>query len=259
MKTLAQILKAKVSGDKLTCLTAYDASFARVIANQGIDMLLVGDSLGMVVQGHDSTIPVTLEDIIYHAKSVKRGAPNTWVIADCPFMSTQSIDKLLYCAQQLLQQAHVQMIKIEGGMRVAPMIAALAQEGVPVCAHIGLLPQQVLRYGYRRAGKTSSEADQLVETAIGLEQAGASLIVLECVMPEVAKRIRESVAIPTIGIGSGAACDGQVLVLHDLLGLSIYPPSFAPSFLTDGRDIEQAIRAYIDQVKSGHFPLSEAN
>jgi 3-methyl-2-oxobutanoate hydroxymethyltransferase len=251
---LAKLLSYKSAGKKLTCLTAYDASFARLLDSCGVDILLVGDSLGMVVQGHQSTVPVTLDDMIYHSSLVRRGAPNAWLIADLPFMAAVSLNDALYSAKQLLQQGGVQMVKIEGDQSVSPIISALTQQGVPVCAHLGLLPQQALRLGYKTVGKTADESDKLLEDAIALEDAGASMLVLECVVPEVAARISQALTIPTIGIGSGNLTDGQVLVLHDVLGLSAYPPSFAPSFLTNGRNIEQAIIAFITDVRSGLFP-----
>ena len=256
MNKLAKLLSLKQQGQKLTCLTAYDASFARLLDACGIDILLVGDSLGMVVQGHHSTVPVTLDDMIYHSTLVRRGAPKAWVIADLPFMSAASLTDARYAAKQLMQQAGVQMVKIEGDQSVVPMIAALTQQGVPVCAHLGLLPQQALRLGYKTAGKTEQAAEKLLADALALEAAGASILVLECVVPEVAARISQALTIPTIGIGSGNQTDGQVLVLHDVLGLSAYPPSFAPSFLTNGRNIEQAIIAFITDVRSGLFPAS---
>jgi len=253
---LAKLLSLKQQGQKITCLTAYDASFARVLDRCGVDIVLVGDSLGMVVQGHNSTVPVTLDDMIYHSTLVRRGAPTAWVIADLPFMTAASLTDALYSAKQLMQRAGVQMVKIEGDQSVVPMISALTQQGVPVCAHLGLLPQQALRLGYKTAGKTVETAEKLLTDAIALEAAGASLLVLECVVPEVAERISKALTIPTIGIGSGNQTDGQVLVLHDLLGLSAYPPSFAPSFLVNGRSIEQAVSAFVDDVRAVRFPVS---
>jgi 3-methyl-2-oxobutanoate hydroxymethyltransferase len=254
--SLAKLLACKTSQTKLACLTAYDASFARLLHDCGVDVLLVGDSLGMVMQGYDSTIPVTLDDVIYHAKTVRRGAPSAWIIADLPFMTTSSVEQGLRSAQRLLQEAQVQMVKLEGGIAIIPLVKALADQGVPVCAHLGLLPQQALRAGYKMAGKTEADADRLLEEALALEQAGASLVVLECVMAEVAAKITQALKIPTIGIGSGVATDGQVLVLHDILGLSAYAPSFAPRFLVEGRSLEEAISAYVLAVKSSQFPAN---
>lgn len=252
--TLSRLLSAKKNQQKLAMLTAYDASFARLLHNCGVDALLVGDSLGMVMQGHDSTIPVTLDDVIYHAKMVRRGAPFAWLVADLPFMTATSVEQGLASAQRLLQEASVQMVKLEGGLSVVPLVEALTAQGVPVCGHLGLLPQQALRAGYKMAGKTQADAQRLVDEALALEQAGVSLLVLECVVAEVAERISAALSIPTIGIGSGAGTDGQVLVLHDILGLSAYAPSFAPRFLVEGRSLEQAVTAYVQAVKSGEFP-----
>lgn len=254
MNKLAKLLSQKSQGKKLTCLTAYDASFARVLDDCGVDLLLVGDSLGMVVQGHNSTVPVTLDDMIYHSTLVRRGAPQAWMIADLPFMTASSLTLALDSAQQLMQKAGVQMIKIEGDQSVVPIVAALTQQGVPVCAHLGLLPQQALRLGYKTAGKTAEAAEKLLADALALEAAGASMLVLECVMPDVAAKITQALSIPTIGIGSGNQTDGQVLVLHDVLGLSAYPPSFAPSFLVNGRTIRDAICAFVHDVRAGQFP-----
>ncbi len=256
MNKLAKLLSYKSEGKKLTCLTAYDASFARLLDACGVDILLVGDSLGMVVQGHQSTVPVTLEDMIYHATLVRRGAPKAWIMVDLPFMTAASLSDALYSAKQLMQKSSVQMVKIEGDQSVVPIIATLTQQGVPVCAHLGLLPQQALRLGYKTAGKTGDAAEKLLADALALEAAGASMLVLECVVPDVAARISQALTIPTIGIGSGNKTDGQVLVLHDLLGLSAYPPSFAPSFLINGRTIEQAVIAFIDAVRSDQFPAA---
>lgn len=252
--TLSTLLAAKLDGTKLALLTAYDASFARLLHQCAVDALLVGDSLGMVMQGHDSTIPVTLDDVIYHAKMVRRGAPLAWVIADLPFMTATSVEQGLQSAQRLLQEAQVQMVKVEGGLSVVPLVKALTAQGVPVCAHLGLLPQQALRAGYKMAGKTEADAQRLLEEALALEKAGASLLVLECVVADVTERLTAALSIPTIGIGSGSGTDGQVLVLHDILGLSAYAPSFAPRFLVEGRSLAEAVSAYVQAVKSGQFP-----
>lgn len=252
--TLAQLVAKKTKHEKIACLTAYDASFGRILTECGVDILLIGDSLGMVMQGHDSTVPVTLNHVIYHAQMVRRGAPNAWLIADMPFMTTTSVDSALVTAKALLQEAAVQMVKLEGGSSILPMVRALVEQGVPVCGHLGLLPQQALRLGYKRAGKTREDAQRLLDDALALEAAGASLIVLECVLPDVAGLISQQLTIPTIGIGSGADTDGQVLVLHDILGLSSYAPSFAPQFLIEGRSIREAVLAYVNAVKTGAFP-----
>jgi 3-methyl-2-oxobutanoate hydroxymethyltransferase len=257
LKRLSDIQRLKKQGVKIACLTAYDAGFSALLDACGVDVILVGDSLGMVVQGHHSTVPVTLNDMIYHAQMVRRGAPKAWVVADLPFMTCATLEQGLFAAQSLMQQAQVQMVKIEGGHAVVPLVAALAQQGVPVCAHLGLLPQQSLRLGYQTAGKTEADADRLFEEALALEAAGASMLVLECVVPSVSERISRALSIPTIGIGSGVNTDGQVLVLTDVLGLTPNAPSFAPSFLVDGRDLKGAVDAYVLAVKAAQFPTMD--
>jgi 3-methyl-2-oxobutanoate hydroxymethyltransferase len=253
MTTLSALLSMK-SQQPLTCLTVYDASFARILAECGTDVLLVGDSLGMVVQGHNSTVPVTLDDMIYHAQLVRRGAPNAFIMVDLPFMTCHSIDAGMTSAQRIMQETSANMVKIEGGDPMLPLIGQLTEQGIPVCGHLGLLPQKALRLGYKRTGKTPSSAEELLRQAIALADAGISLLVLECVEPEVAQNITQQLPIPTIGIGSGAGTDGQVLVLHDVLGLSQRSPAFAPSFMTEGRDIRSAIQHYLSSVKTRQFP-----
>lgn len=255
-QSLAKLLAKQSQGEKISCLTAYDAGFARLAVQAGVDMLLVGDSLGMVVQGMSSTIGVSLDEMVYHTQMVRRGAPQAWVIADMPFMSDTSIETGLQSAKRLLQQGQAQMVKLEGGQELVPLVQALTQHGVPVCGHLGLLPQQVLLYGYRYAGKTEADVQRLLDDALALQAAGVNVLVLECVVPEVAKRISQALTIPTIGIGSGADTDGQVLVLHDVLGISEQAPSFAPSFMVEGRNILQALTAYVQAVKQQTFPSS---
>lgn len=254
LKRLIDIQKMKQVGNKIACLTAYDAGFSKLLDDSGVDVILVGDSLGMVVQGHQSTVPVTLSDMVYHAQMVRRGAPSAWIIVDLPFMACATQDLGLHSAQILMQQAQIQMVKIEGGASVVPLVSALTQQGVPVCAHLGLLPQQALRLGYQIAGKTSEDAKRLLNDALALQDAGASMLVLECVAPIVAQQITQALSIPTIGIGSGSETDGQVLVLNDVLGVTSHAPSFAPTFLVEGRDIRSAVTAYIQAVKAGTFP-----
>jgi 3-methyl-2-oxobutanoate hydroxymethyltransferase len=248
--TLAQLKQLKQSGEKIACLTAYDANMAHWVAQAGCEVILVGDSLGMVVQGHATTLPVTLEQMVYHTEMVARGAPDAWIVADMPFMSDATLEKGLQAAQALVQ-AGANMIKVEGGLTVLPLVHRLAELGVPVCGHLGLLPQSVLRHGYRTV-----EADEaLVAAADALVQSGAEMLVLECVRPETAETISRSHAIPVIGIGSGADTDGQVLVLQDVLGLTIgRTPSFARNFLAGADSIQAALAAYVQAVKAGMFP-----
>lgn len=248
--TLAQLKQLKQNGEKIACLTAYDANSAHWVAQAGCEVILVGDSLGMVVQGHATTLPVTLQQMVYHTEMVARGAPDAWIVADMPFMSDATLAKGLEAAQALIQ-AGANMVKVEGGLPVLPLVHRLAELGVPVCGHLGLLPQSVLRHGYRTV-----EADEaLIAAADALVQAGAEMLVLECVSPETAQTISRSHAIPVIGIGSGADTDGQVLVLHDVLGLTIgRTPSFARNFLAEADSIQAALAAYVQAVKAGTFP-----
>ncbi len=253
-RALSSLQTMKARQEAITCLTVYDATFARLLANCNTDILLVGDSLGMVVQGHSSTVPVTLEDMIYHARLVRRGAPDTFMMVDLPFMTCRSLEAGLESAQRIMQESLADMVKIEGGDSVVSLISTLTEQGVPVCGHLGLLPQQALRLGYKRTGKTPDSADSLFRQARALVEAGISLLVLECVEPSLATQISQEFAIPTIGIGSGKGTDGQVLVLHDVLGLTAHPPSFAPSFMTEGRDIRASIQHYLSAVKARQFP-----
>jgi len=247
---LAQLKQLKQSGEKIACLTAYDANMAHWVEAAGCEVILVGDSLGMVVQGHATTLPVTLEQMVYHTEMVARGAPQAWIVADLPFMSDATLTKGLEAAQALIQ-AGANMVKVEGGLPVVPLVHRLAELGVPVCGHLGLLPQSVLRHGYRNV-----EAEEaLLASADALVQAGVEMIVLECVRAETAEAISRAHAVPVIGIGSGPDTDGQVLVLHDVLGLTIGRiPSFARNFMAQADSIQGALRAYVQAVKSGYFP-----
>ncbi len=255
MPSLSQLLSMKGTQEPIACLTVYDASFARLLVQQGVDVLLVGDSLGMVVQGQTSTVPVTLDEMIYHAKLVRRGAPEAFIMVDLPFMSGRTLEAGLDAAQRVMQQAGADMVKIEGGDEATlKLIAQLTAQGVPVCGHLGLLPQQALRLGYRATGKTADSAAQLRQQAQALVAAGASFLVFECVDAALATSISQQLSILTIGIGSGAGTDGQVLVLHDILGLSPRSPSFAPCFMTEGRNLPQTIAHYVASVKAREFP-----
>ncbi len=248
--TLSDLKQRKQQGEKIACLTAYDANSAHWVAEAGCEVILVGDSLGMVVQGHPTTLPVTLEQMVYHTEMVARGAPQAWIVADMPFMSDATLSKGLAAAQALVQ-AGANMIKVEGGLPVLPLVHRLAELGVPVCGHLGLLPQSVLRHGYR----TVDADEALIAAADALVQAGVEMLVLECVRPETAEIISRAHAVPVIGIGSGPETDGQVLVLHDVLGLTIgRTPSFARNFMAEAASIQGALRAYVQAVKSGNFP-----
>ncbi|HAS22450.1 MAG TPA: 3-methyl-2-oxobutanoate hydroxymethyltransferase, partial [Idiomarina loihiensis] len=220
--------------------------------------ILVGDSLGNVVQGRDSTVPVTVDDMIYHTQCVRRGASNAFVIADMPFM-TYSTPEQAYDVAAALMQAGANMVKLEGGHWLVETIEGLKTRGIPVCAHLGLLPQSVnVLGGYKVQGKEQQQAEDTLNQALALEEAGAQLLVLECVPASLGKRITEQVSIPTIGIGAGADTDGQILVMHDMLGMnSDYLPKFAKDFLAQGGSLADAFRLYSEQVRSGEFPTAE--
>lgn len=256
--TLTTLREMKARAEKIACLTAYDASHAAVLDSAGVDLIMVGDSLGMVIQGHDSTLPVTLADVIYHTRCVRRGSQRAFVVSDLPFMSYASSAQALGNAARLMQEGGAQMVKLEGGAWLADTVSALTQRGLPVCAHLGLLPQSVHQLGgYRVQGRDADSAQTLLADARTLEQAGAGLLVLECVPGALAQQVAQALTIPVIGIGAGAGCDGQVLVLYDVLGLSARPPRFAKNFLTGGADIPAAVAAYISAVKAGEFPAAE--
>ncbi len=248
----------KQTGEKISVLTAYDYSFAQVIDSQGIDIILVGDSLGMVIQGHASTIPVTMEDMIYHSKIVSRACKNGFLITDLPFMSYTSPEQATENAARLMQEGNAQMVKLEGGSPQVETVSQLSHHGVPVCAHLGLQPQSVHKIGgYLVQGREEKQAKQMLDDAIALQEAGADMLVLECVPVDLAKKLTDTLSIPTIGIGAGRSCDGQVLVLQDMLGISEHAPKFAQNFLQNGRTIQQAIAAFNRAVKAGSFPSDE--
>ena len=258
--TLLTLAKMKRDGDKITCLTAYDYSFASLLDKAGIDAVMIGDSLGMVIQGHESTLPVTLDDVVYHSLCVTRGARRALRIGDLPFMSYQANREVaLASAGRLMQEGGVQVVKLEGGEVMADTVRFLVDRGVPVCGHLGLIPQSVHQLGgYRVQGKDEASARQIRNDAIALQQAGARLLVLEAVPAALARTVTEELEIPSIGIGAGPDCDGQVLVLQDMIG--VYPkpsPRFARNFMQGTDSIEGAIKAYIQAVKSGEFPAAE--
>jgi len=242
--------------NKIAMLTAYDASFAHVLEQAGVDVILVGDSLGMVVQGQESTLPVTVEDMIYHTRNVVRGSDNVFIIADMPFMSYANIEQAISNAARLMAEGGAQMVKLEGGSVLADTIRQLTQRGIPVCAHLGLLPQSVHHLGgYRVQGRDEKSAQQLIDDAQTIEQAGADMLVLECVPAELADRVTAAVDIPVIGIGASEHCDGQVLVLYDMLGITPgRRPRFSHDFLAETGAIPAAIAKYVQDVKSGQFP-----
>jgi 3-methyl-2-oxobutanoate hydroxymethyltransferase len=255
---LPQLLARAEKGEKLCVLTCYDASFARLLSTNGIDVLLVGDSLGMTVQGHASTLPVTLEQMVYHTDAVVRGAAGgAWVIADLPFGSYQKSPEQAFDAAARLLAAGANMVKLEGGAVMLDSVHFLTQRGIPVCAHLGLLPQSVNVTGYRAQARDASTANQLLEDAVNLEKAGARMLVLESIPSVLADEVTQRLGIPTIGIGAGALCNGQVLVLQDLLGLTPKPPRFARNFMQGADSLAGAIASYVEAVKSGNFPGPE--
>jgi 3-methyl-2-oxobutanoate hydroxymethyltransferase len=258
--TVPQLQKMKAEGRRIVALTAYDAAFAATLDAQGVDAILVGDSLGMVVQGHDSTLPVTVADMAYHSACVARGLARALLIADMPFLSYASPARALDTAAQLLQQGGAAMVKLEGAGPMLEVIELLSRRDVPVCAHLGLTPQSVLKLGgYKVQGRDSDVAARLRRDALAVQEAGAELLVLECVPRTLAAEITRELQIPTIGIGAGAQCDGQILVLHDLLGLDTghRRPRFVKDFLAQGGSIAQAIAAYAAAVRDGSFPGAE--
>lgn len=252
-------LRRLAAARKLAMLTCYDAAFAATLDAAGVDMILIGDSLGMVVQGHDSTLPVTVADVAYHTACVARGAARPWIVADMPFGSFQASPGQAYANAVTLMQAGSQMVKVEGGAEMAPTVEFLVGRGIPVCAHIGLTPQHVNVFGgYRVQGRDAGAAERLLDAAQRLQDAGASMMVIEAVPEPLARRIAESVALITIGIGASVACTAQVLVLHDLLGAGVGKrPRFVKNFLQGAASLEAAVSAYVDDVRAGRFPGPE--
>ncbi len=254
--TVPALAEAKRDGRRLVMLTAYDAGFARVLDANGVDLVLVGDSLGMVVQGHGSTLPVTVDDIAYHTRCVARGLSRALLLSDLPFQSDATVERALEASTRFLQ-AGAGMVKLEGAGHKLDTIRFLVEREIPVCAHLGLTPQSVLRFGgYKVQGREEVAAKKLREDAQAVADAGASMLVLECVPSSLAAAITAAIPIPTIGIGAGADCDGQVLVLHDLLGLDSghRRPKFVKDFLAEGGSVAGAVRAFADAVRDGSFP-----
>lgn len=255
---LPQLMSRIENGEKLAVLTCYDASFARLLVECGVDILLVGDSLGMTVQGHATTLAVSLDQIVYHTEAVARGAAGrTFLIADLPFGAYQESPQQALASSARLLAAGANMVKLEGGEVMADTVHFLTQRGVPVCAHLGLLPQSVNATGYRAQARDEATAARLRADAATLEAAGAQMLVLESIPGTLAEVVTRQRAIPTIGIGAGAQCDGQVLVLTDLLGLTPKPPRFAKDFMEGAGSLAAAIRNYVAAVKSGEFPGPE--
>ena len=257
--TLTTLQSLKQKGEKITMLTCYDATFAHACNQAGVEVLLVGDSLGMVLQGHDSTLPVTNDEMAYHVACVKRGNQDALILADMPFMANATLEQSLNNSAQLMK-AGAHMVKVEGAVWLAESIRLMTERGIPVCAPMGLTPQTVnVLGGYKVQGRNENQARQMRADAIALEQAGAAMLLLECVPSELAKEITHAVKIPVIGIGAGSDTDGQVLVLHDMLGLSLTGrvPKFVKNFMTGQPDIQSALSAYVTEVKAVSFPGAE--
>ena len=254
--TLHRLRDMHATGEKIAMLTCYDAMFAYVLENAGVDVLLVGDSLGNVLQGRATTLPVSIADMSYHTSCVARGNNGAWIIADMPFGSYQESTESALRNAVLLMQAGAHMVKIEGGGWTAPLVRLLVERGIPVCAHLGFTPQSVHALGgYRVQGREQSAAHELRGHAEELAAAGADMVVLEMVPASLARELTEALTIPTIGIGAGAGCSGQVLVLHDMLGLMRTPvPRFVRNFMTGSADIPSAVKQYVVDVKAGRFP-----
>jgi 3-methyl-2-oxobutanoate hydroxymethyltransferase len=250
----------KADGRRIVMLTAYDASFAWQLESAGVDVALVGDSLGMVVQGHRSTLPVTLEHIVYHTTAVARGLSSTLLVADLPFMADRDTAHVFEAGARLVGQAGAAMVKIEGAAaHVLEAIAALSARAIPVCAHLGLTPQSVHKFGgFRIQGREQSAADRVLTEALAVQSAGADMLVIEGVPAGLGKRVTDALTIPVIGIGAGPDCDGQVLVIHDMLGITPGKrPKFSKDFLAGRDSVAAAISAYVDDVRSGAFPAPE--
>ncbi len=251
-KVTVPVVRARKGKDKLTMLTAYDFVFANIMDNAGIDMILVGDSVGNTVLGYQNTLPVTVDDMIHHTKAVVKGAKTALVVIDMPFMSYQeSIEQAKRNAGRMIKESGAEAVKLEGGVKMKETIRAIADVDIPVMGHIGLTPQSVHSMGY----KVQKEEERLIADAKAVEEAGAFSIVLECVPREIAKRITQEISIPTIGIGAGPDCDGQVLVIHDLLGLlGAFRPKFVKTYVNLRDMIEKGVKDYIEEVKGGTFP-----
>lgn len=257
--SLQTIRNHKAKGEKFAALTSYEATISSMMCDAGVEIILVGDSLGMVIQGHDSTVPVSMEDILYHLRCVKSGNKGAHLMADMPFMS-YATEQLAYENATRLMQAGANSVKVEGGEVILKTTELLSQRGIPVCAHMGLTPQSINRIGgFFVQGRDPSSHFKMIEEAKSLENAGAELLLLECIPVELTKKISDALSIPTIGIGAGAYTDGQIMVVHDLLGVSCLdkPPKFIKNFLEENKSIAEAIASYVKAVKDSEFPAQE--
>ena len=256
---VASLKKMKINGEPIACLTAYDASFSLLVDKAGVDIVLVGDSLGMVIQGHDTTVPVTVDDVIYHCRNVSRGLSRAFLVADMPFMSYSDPNQALENAVRLMQEGGAMMIKLEGGEDQISIVEHLARHDIAVCAHLGLKPQSVHKIGgFRVQGRDENESRKMLKNAISLQNAGADIVLLECVPNELGNSIKEELDIPVIGIGAGPNVDGQILVLYDILGITHgTTPRFVKNFMIGNDSPIMAIKAYVQAVKNGDYPASE--
>jgi 3-methyl-2-oxobutanoate hydroxymethyltransferase len=248
----------KKKGEKIACLTAYDATFASILENAGVDVVLVGDSLGMVLQGAKDTLTVSMDDMVYHTRMVSIGLDKTLLISDMPNNSYNDVDSAVINARRLIEEGGADVVKLEGGREVMDQVRALCDAGIAVCGHLGLQPQSVHKYGgYKVQGRNREDAEVILEDAIALQELGVQMIVLECIPRKLAAEVTHATKIPIIGIGAGNECDGQILVLYDVIGISGYIPKMANDFLQNSGSIHNAILAYVEAVKAGTFPTRE--
>lgn len=257
--TLTTLAAMQKEGERIACLTAYDASFAKVTDEAGVDLVLVGDSLGMVIQGHPTTVPVSVDDVIYHCRAVSRGLSRPLLVADMPFMSYSTEEKALVNAGRMMAEGGAAMVKLEGGAIQVEVVRYLSDRGIPVCAHIGLTPQFVHKLGgFKVQGREDAAAKQMVADAQALEEAGADIVLLECVPSALGTKITRQLTVPVIGIGAGPDTDGQILVLYDILDVTAgRKPRFAKNYMQGGNSISEAVSAYVRDVKSGAYPAPE--
>ena len=256
--TLRSLRQMKQAGEKIAALTAYDAAFARLIEAAGVEVALIGDSLGMALQGREDTLSVSMDEMVYHTRMVTRACKRALTVADMPFRSYETAAAANNNAKRLVDEGGAAVVKLEGGVEVAEIVASLVSRDIPVCGHVGLQPQSIRQYGgYKVQGRTAAEAEAIVAGAAALEAAGAGMIVLECIPRQLAARVTQSVSIPTIGIGAGVDCDGQVLVLYDALGISGRSPRMAKNYLRPAGGIGEALERYVGEVKRGDFPDRE--
>jgi len=256
---VSSLARMKAEGEPIACLTAYDASFARLVDEAGTDLVLVGDSLGMVIQGYDTTVPVTVDDVIYHSRAVARSLRRAFLVVDMPFMSFSSATQALDNAVRLMQEGGAMMVKLEGGASQISIVEHLAGHDIPVCAHLGLRPQSVHKIGgFKVQGRDVAQAQQMIKDARSLQDAGADIVLLECVPNEVGRQVRDSLEVPVIGIGAGPEVDGQILVLYDVLGITPgRMPRFVKDFMAEANSPAAACAAFVNAVKERSYPAPE--